>query len=703
MSINLLSATVGLIALLAFFSPSDYSPITLKSSIGISLILVLFLAWFYRNILAKNSFFIKSNLLYIPIAVFLIWAAVSSFWSVNIFYTVTTLAQLVSYAMLYFLVYNLLKYKYQVNFILIAFIVVGTIVSIIGLIQFYFVENSFIQSFFTQGAWPASTFGNKNFAMHIIVMVVPIVIIYLLTANLVRSVWILALILLINLAYWGLSFTRAAWISVAVQLFFLLFFILFNKNKPMFMKLKLIKHKIFSSFVVLISMMVILTSNPNANMQPHNGSVKERIQSISTESANPRIPAWINTIEMISDQPLIGVGVGQWPVIYPMYHDRRAFDVILNETTTLKHLHNEYLELFANYGLIGYIFIIWVFISSALMLLRVLKSNRNTANALIIFLSLLGFLIESFFSFPIKAYYPMLFVIIMLALLSHIYDLSYLNGKTYKYRYDKNTVVKKYIVNIFFAFLMIFSVVIFYFSYSWALSEKYREYAYVFERNHDYGLAKSAAMRSKNYLSFLPDIQNIVGTSELNLGNYKKAIESLMKSINYQPYQSNALFNLSLAYRSLNNFQKELEVLETLTKINPNHFRAHAAMARIYYVLNDLDMANMAYNKMKLYFFKQKDRAGFLPHYDVVGKTAMLVKDFKFAKFIYTEFLKNTPNAENYKILGSLYLISNNKPDRRKGVELFKRSLELDPYIKDYKYMESEIKRFLQDDTGESI
>jgi len=77
-------------------------------------------------------------------------------------------------------------------------------------------------------------------------------------------------------------------------------------------------------------------------------------KSIVELDSNPRIPVWINTLEMIKDHPFLGVGVSQWQVNYPLYFDRRSKDVLFNEKTQLKRVHNDYLEQYSNLGLIGF-------------------------------------------------------------------------------------------------------------------------------------------------------------------------------------------------------------------------------------------------------------------------------------------------------------------------------------------------------------
>lgn len=693
---NLLFITIVSIALLALASPNGYSPIVLKSAIGIPMVTIFFLMWIY-SWRGESTLKIKVNSLHTPIVGFFIWASISSLWSVNDFYALTMLMQFLSYVLVFILVYNLLNNIKELKLVVFSFVIIGAVVSTIGLLQYYLINNVFIQNLFTQGAWPASTFGNKNFAMHFIVMVIPIALVSTLKTTSVKQAWVLSFLLFINLWYWMFSFTRAAWLAVFLQIIFLIIFMIIDKFKnnqeSILSNLKFLRIKLIALFIVIASLIAISFVDFDKDR-----SIKNRIQSINYEFENPRIPAWLNTIEMIKDRPFVGVGIGQWPVFYPLYHDKAMPDIIFNEDTELDHLHNEYLEMFANFGLVGYIFLLWIMAISMQMMIRLLtlKFDKYKIYTLIVTLPLLGFLVESFFSFPIKAYYPMLFVMVLLAVLSYLYDFIYLKNTPRFYMVDICSTRTKSFLFYVLTISLLLSVLFFsYYSFNWVMAEKYREHAYEFERNQHFNLTKVASLKSQAHLSNFPDLHNLLGLSYLKSDDDQNAINTLERGLALQPYQSNALFNLSLAYRKAQNYEKELEVLHKLVKINLNHFRAHAAITRIYYVLNEISKAEIAYKNMKLYFFQQKNRSGFSPHYDVVGKTAILVKDFEFAKLVYTEYLQKEPSAENFKVLGTLYLYNTDKiQDRAKGVGLFIKSLKLNPKIDDRKVMIKEIRNF---------
>jgi tetratricopeptide (TPR) repeat protein len=261
--------------------------------------------------------------------------------------------------------------------------------------------------------------------------------------------------------------------------------------------------------------------------------------------------------------------------------------------------------------------------------------------------------------------------------------------------YSNYLCIGKYIHSLFLLIFIIVFIYIFSFSYHWIQAEKHREFGYAFQKIKYYNLTKYEAIQGLSHIDNMPVLKQMLGLSYLELGEYKNAINILNSSLKETPYNTSALFNLSLSYRKLKMYEKELKILKKIVKIKPQHFRAQAAIARIYFVLDDIPKASEVYNNMKLYFIKQKKRKDFHPYYGIVGKTAILVKDYKFAIAVYTEFLKKTPSAENFKILGSIYLINPKTiEEKSKGIDLFVRALKINPNLEKKELMIKEINNF---------
>lgn len=83
---------------------------------------------------------------------------------------------------------------------------------------------------------------------------------------------------------------------------------------------------------------------------PRTASVSSAEQSLSV-----RFTLWKDTLAMISANPITGVGAGAWEVMQPLYQADAA------ELETDYYVHNEYLQLIAEYGLTGLVFLIAMF------------------------------------------------------------------------------------------------------------------------------------------------------------------------------------------------------------------------------------------------------------------------------------------------------------------------------------------------------
>jgi O-antigen ligase/tetratricopeptide (TPR) repeat protein len=99
--------------------------------------------------------------------------------------------------------------------------------------------------------------------------------------------------------------------------------------------------------------------------------------NINPDSARGRIYLWKITGEMILDSPVMGIGLGNYGTKYLDYQgdffSNGKNSEFYGHTTDMKHALNEYLEIFAETGMIGltvFLFIIYGFVSSSIRLIR---------------------------------------------------------------------------------------------------------------------------------------------------------------------------------------------------------------------------------------------------------------------------------------------------------------------------------------------
>lgn len=172
-----------------------------------------------------------------------------------------------------------------------------------------------------------------------------------------------------------LSESRAAWLATFVGSMFMLYF----KLKAFFVKTKPLQLK--ACVLLFIGIFVII------------------IYFMKRDSADGRLLIWYNTINIIIDYPILGIGTGGWLANY-MYYQADYF--IHNPSSTYAILadnvyypYNEFLHLTAEQGGIGLLliaFLLYFLFSNS-------KQKDNDINRLLKTI-LLAFLVFSSFSYP---------------------------------------------------------------------------------------------------------------------------------------------------------------------------------------------------------------------------------------------------------------------------------------------------------------
>lgn len=119
---------------------------------------------------------------------------------------------------------------------------------------------------------------------------------------------------------------------------------------------------------------------------------------MSDSSSNERLTWYRAAFEGIKENPLLGHGLGNWKIVGVKYVSQYIRQYVVN-----KYVHNDFLEIFAELGLIGLGLFIWFFILLFIKLYRRRDSLNNSpvVGSLIVF-SLLVYLFDSNLNFPLQ-------------------------------------------------------------------------------------------------------------------------------------------------------------------------------------------------------------------------------------------------------------------------------------------------------------
>jgi O-antigen ligase len=219
-------------------------------------------------------------------------------------------------------------------------------------------------SFFAQGPNPASTFINRNFFAEFLVCTLPFSVLLLTRLRDKISVFLLTFSLGFNVVALMMTGTRSALIGLLALIFILPVIIYLYRLQCVSTGWR-IGHR--TALIVLLSTTILAlgsipTHNPKLIAESGQGNAIDRALKRSLSMAKSdeyshgsfsiRAIMWKATGRMIQANPVTGVGAGAWEVQIPRYQEAGS------QLETDYYAHNELLQLLAEYGLAGWLFLL---------------------------------------------------------------------------------------------------------------------------------------------------------------------------------------------------------------------------------------------------------------------------------------------------------------------------------------------------------
>jgi O-antigen ligase len=219
-------------------------------------------------------------------------------------------------------------------------------------------------NYFAQGPNPASTFVNRNFFGEFLVCTLPFSVLLLSRVKDKTTVFLLTFSVGFNVAALMMTGTRSA--LLGLMLYGILLPIVLAMYGRQFVssgwRLGHVVAVLTLFLVTVAGIAAINSGNPKVIAESGAGNAIDRAFKRTLSMATPteysqgsfsiRAVMWKATGRMIAANPVTGVGAGAWEVAAPIYQTAGS------QLETDYYAHNEILQLLAEYGLVGWFFLL---------------------------------------------------------------------------------------------------------------------------------------------------------------------------------------------------------------------------------------------------------------------------------------------------------------------------------------------------------
>lgn len=449
----------------------------------------------------------------------------------------------------------------------------STIVSLIGIAQYSGVAGLNLPS----TGMPSATLGYRNFAAAFVIVSLPILIAELIRSprDFARIAWAVALAL--NGTFLLTTRSRAAWGACVLSGLVFLGLVIwktradkqtiqFSKWRPVALKLA------FSITVAVLFSLCIPPQMGEAGYETHSTEKTSLAGAISSTfdkgSDKHRFTMWKNTLEMVIDYPVLGVGPGNWQHVYPVY-DRGT---VSWTGATPKRPHNDTLWIASETGLVGLAMLIWAGLTVIASLGRSVRTERDRTAFLQVvgaFSALVAVAAHGLFSFPIERI-PVTFVSAVAITVIVLRDPVS--------RQKSNTDLRPHFWGLLILTQLLATVTL------WR--------GVTFERH---AFRQNVAVHSNDWIesikegslalaqgAFDPQVYLLRGLAYHITGQYDLAIKDQSACLALHPNLVNAINNMGMSLNAAGRYDQAVQTLERILELNPNHVEQHLNLSQAF-------------------------------------------------------------------------------------------------------------------------
>jgi O-antigen ligase len=422
-----------------------------------------------------------------------------------------------------------------------------------------------------------SLFGHKNLFSSIIFLCFPFLTYLILkTKNAIKYVSICLIIIALGL----LVFIQTKAVLLAIVMGGgISMIILFNNLK---IKKGIKIGSIISSLFILI-LLGYLGKN-KLTLLSNNDTVQERIL------------LWTNTWQMIKENPITGVGGGNWQLFFPKFGLQNFMQtnyLISDGYTTFQRPHNDFLWIWSELGILALLAYISVFVVAIYYGIKNVKNETEMPNKIIctsFLMAIIGYVIIALVDFPLERSEHQFFILLIIAMVCKQHFTNIKTNKTFPSKWIFISIIA---VNFFNLFLCV----------KRTQAETHAHQMLLAHNKNNWSLMIKEAKKANNeYYSidnFSIPLPWYAGVAYSALGDNVNAKIAFEKAYEINPYQIHVLNNIASINEMEGKHDLALKYYNEALAISPNQPDALLNKSAALFNMGNIDDAFFTILKFK--------------------------------------------------------------------------------------------------------
>jgi len=525
--------------------------------------------------LYNKQFTISIKLPILLLFAFSIWQFISTLWAVNTAEALFTSGSFFQLPVIIMTTIVMLQKEKNRKFLLIAVLIAGLLLCLYGWQSYFALDNfKILNTLYTIHGFS----GFKNlYSIMLFFNVVFSAFAFVYWQSKVK--WLIFNALLLNVILIIVLLGRATFIGLIISIFsFGTLFLIFSFKK---LSSKLKRLFTISAGSILILFIVVNVLFDKQIIDRYNVA-----NFSSSYTGKERISLWTNTAKLIKDKPVLGVGAGNWHIMFPSTNISSISRMAV-QLKGAQRPHNDYLWILSETGIIGLLLYLSFIISIIYLAIYSIIKTESEKNKLILSILLsgfIGYLVIAFFDFPKER----IDINVMLGFLI-AFMLTYCIQSKLEISI-KPTLSK--IFSLLVIIILIFNVCLAYMRFT---GEQYSKILVADFKAEKHNNLVSLGNKADSFFYTIDPILNPInfykGYGAYKTKQYEKSVFYYEESLKYSPYHFNTLSFLGITYGRMGEFAKAVPYYEKAMAINEINLQTIEGLAICYYNSNMKDKA----------------------------------------------------------------------------------------------------------------